>query len=99
MVLEVIDGDTVRLRMDATSEELTVRLLAIDAPETRPAQCGGPESTENLRGLTGTSIAGFPPPLPSSPGKHVRLVTDDTQDVKDAFGGRWLIDHRMRAPI
>lgn len=72
-VVEVIDGDTVRLRF-ASGDEI-VRLLGVDTPETvdpnRPAQCFGAEASTYLRQL-----------LPEG---HPVLVVRDTQ-TRDAFG-------------
>jgi len=52
-VVEVIDGDTIVIDVSGTHE--TVRLLGIDAPETkhprRPVECHGPQSYELLRSL------------------------------------------------
>ena len=72
-VIEVIDGDTIVIDISETHE--TVRLLGIDAPETkhprRPVECHGPQSYELLRSL-----------LPSGTRVHVR------RDVvaRDHFG-------------
>jgi micrococcal nuclease len=46
-VLEVVDGDTLKLSMDGNSE--TVRLIGIDAPETDT--CLYSESTQQLKDL------------------------------------------------
>ncbi|WP_066302411.1 thermonuclease family protein [Arthrobacter luteolus] len=50
-VVRVIDGDT--LVVDFKNEELTVRLLNVDTPETKdpnePVECLGPEATEFLK--------------------------------------------------
>ena len=51
-VVRVIDGDT--LLVDFADQELTVRLLNVDTPETKdpnePVQCLGPEATNFLTG-------------------------------------------------
>ncbi|WP_157603227.1 thermonuclease family protein [Rathayibacter sp. Leaf299] len=48
VVDRVVDGDTVRVLTDA-GEELTVRLIGVDTPETvdpgEPVQCYGPEAS------------------------------------------------------
>ncbi len=53
IVLAVVDGDTLDLDIEGTSER--VRLIGIDTPEsvssTTPDQCFGAEATEALRGL------------------------------------------------
>ncbi len=62
-VVEVVDGDTVRLRFGPIVE--TARLLGIDTPEsvhpTLPEQCFGAEATAELRRLLppGTEVAVF----------------------------------------
>ena len=72
-IIEVIDGDTIVIDISGTHE--TVRLLGIDAPETkhprRPVECHGPQSYDLLRTL-----------LPSGTRVHVR------RDVvaRDHFG-------------
>ena len=44
-VVDVIDGDTIRVRLDKPSEQRTVRYIGIDTPETvkpgAPVQCYG----------------------------------------------------------
>src|SRR4051812_3247557 len=58
VVAQVIDGDTVRIRIGPDSTEETVRLLGIDAPEvahgatTQPAHWG-PQSAAYLKELVG----------------------------------------------
>ena len=53
VVEEVVDGDTIRLRIDGSTE--TVRLIAIDTPETKHptkrVECFGPEASAFLSGL------------------------------------------------
>lgn len=50
-VIEVVDGDTIVVRLRSGAEE-TVRLLGIDTPETvhpdRPVECFGPEASAYL---------------------------------------------------
>lgn len=52
-VVEVIDGDTVVLRLNKRTE--TVRLIGIDTPETvhptKPVECFGPEASAYLGSL------------------------------------------------
>jgi len=49
-VIEVLDGDTIRVERDGSGEALTdtVRLLGVDTPEThhprKPVECFGPEA-------------------------------------------------------
>lgn len=64
-VVEAVDGDTVRVRLDGVTED--VRLIGIDTPEThhptRPVECYGPEAAARTAEL-----------LP--PGTVVRLERD-----------------------
>lgn len=59
-VVRVVDGDTVQLAFDGTTE--TVRLLGVDTPETvderKPVQCYGPEASAHTKALlpAGTSV-------------------------------------------
>jgi micrococcal nuclease len=58
-VVEVIDGDTIRVIVNGHRE--TVRLLGVDTPEThhptKPVQCYGPEaSAYTARRLTGEEV-------------------------------------------
>ncbi len=72
VVMEVIDGDTVVVRR-STGEDVRVRLLGIDVPESSPPpECWAAESTAFAR----QSLLGRP----------VRLVPDPTQDTVDQYG-------------
>lgn len=51
-VESVIDGDTLRLTIDGTSER--VRILGIDSPETDPPESCAAEATAHLEQLIGT---------------------------------------------
>ncbi len=60
MVVEVVDGDTVDVRIGGRTER--VRLIGIDTPETKrpdtPVECFGPEATTFTRSLlpAGTEV-------------------------------------------
>lgn len=73
-VVRVIDGDTIRV--ESRGFETPVRLIGIDAPETRKpgaaVQCFGPEATRRTRALLS--------------GRRVRLIGDPSQDTRDRFG-------------
>ncbi len=75
-ILEVIDGDTVRIA--SSGEEDTVRVIGIDRPETRRpgrgVECGGRAATAALRDL--------------AEGRPVRVIEDPTQDRRDRYGRR-----------
>lgn len=72
IVLEVVDGDTVRVRLKG--EERTVRLIGVDAPEeghpSRPVEFFGAEAAETLASLCA--------------GKTVLLETD--REESDTYG-------------
>jgi micrococcal nuclease len=74
-VVSVTDGDTLRVKIG--QREVAVRLIGIDAPETRnpdtPVQCGGPEATAHLEQLV-------------APGDRVTLRGDRSQDREDRYG-------------
>jgi len=73
-VTEFIDGDTIRT--SPGEEELTIRLIGIDTPETKdpntPVQCFGEEATNHLRELLADKIFYLEPDL--------------TQADKDRYG-------------
>lgn len=52
-VTRVVDGDT--LRVDRGGEEIVIRLIGLDTPETvapdRPVECFGPEASARTKGL------------------------------------------------
>ncbi|WP_181026433.1 thermonuclease family protein [Rathayibacter tritici] len=76
VVERVIDGDTVQVRTDS-GEDLTVRLIGIDTPETvKPntaVQCFGPEASAQTKSL-----------LPA--GSSAYLERDDSQGDTDRYG-------------
>jgi micrococcal nuclease len=60
-VVRVIDGDTIRVRLDDPSESRTVRYIGIDTPETvapdEPVQCFGEAASEyNMRLVAGKRV-------------------------------------------
>jgi endonuclease YncB( thermonuclease family) len=73
LVTEVIDGDTIRVNVRGKSE--SVRLLAIDTPETKdprkPVQCFGNEATKKMQAFVS--------------GKYVKLVDDKSQGNRDKY--------------
>jgi len=71
-VSSVIDGDT--LKVKSGSDETTVRLLGIDAPELKSGgpECYAEESRQRLEELT--------------KGKTVQLAADSSQDDQDKYG-------------
>lgn len=95
-IIEVIDGDTVRVKPLEASRRSTylVRLIGIDTPETRKpgvrVECGGKEATSSMFDL------GFTAPVDrdgdglldrkGGQGRRVLLRTDPSQDLFDSFG-------------
>lgn len=77
----------------ATVDQITVRLIGIDTPETRkpgtPVECGGKEATATML------VGSFTAPVDSDgdglvdteggEGREVVLETDKTQDLYDSF--------------
>jgi micrococcal nuclease len=73
-VVSVVDGDTVKIRMDGRVE--TIRLIGIDTPEVSgpytQVQCFGEEASVRAHELLD--------------GQRVRIATDPTQDTRDRYG-------------
>ncbi|MER5319184.1 thermonuclease family protein [Streptosporangium roseum] len=72
-VLRVYDGDTMTVTPIGGGEGQSVRLIGIDTPELRPAQCYGKEAAQALREL-------------ARPGSTVTLAPDRAK--KDRYGRR-----------
>lgn len=72
-VVEVVDGDTIRVRMDGRVE--TLRLIGIDTPEVvapgQPPECFGPEASARAKEVL--------------QGKAVRIELDASQGERDRF--------------
>lgn len=83
-VSRVVDGDTIRVTRNG--EQLTVRLIGIDTPESvkpdAPVECYGPEASEFARDLLD--------------GAEVILERDPSQQQVDRYGRTlayvWLVD-------
>ena len=73
-VVSVVDGDTVKLDMNGTTE--SIRIIGLDTPETvhpsKPVECMGIEASNKAKQLL--------------TGQSVRFENDDTQDTRDRFG-------------
>ncbi len=86
-VVEVIDGDTVDVRLDGTVERL--RLIGLDTPETKdprkPVQCFGKEASAQAAKLL--------------MGQTVFLEEDSSQDTRDKYNRLlryvWLPDGKL----
>ena len=89
-VVYVSDGDTIGVRLDGRVQR--VRLLGIDAPETkdpdREVACYGPEASARLVALVPRRM-------------RVTVVTDPTQDERDRFGRllAYVFRPRERVPV
>ncbi|MDP3941042.1 MAG: thermonuclease family protein [bacterium] len=72
-VVEVVDGDTIKVNLRGVIE--SVRLLAIDTPETKdprkPVQCFGREATNKMKAFVS--------------GQYVKLVDDRLQGNRDKY--------------
>lgn len=73
-VVSVVDGDTIKVRIDG--EKTTIRIIGLDTPETKkpnePVQCFGKEASSNMQRLVQS--------------KTVQLAADPTQDDRDKYG-------------
>ncbi len=84
-VVEVIDGDTVDVRI--SSRMRRVRMVGIDTPEVYGgAECGGRQASRSLRRL-----------LPR--GTRVLLLSDTSQDTRDRYGRQLRYVHRSGEDI
>lgn len=76
LVTRVVDGDTLVAIYDGKVEEVKVRLLGVDTPESvdprRGVQCFGKEASKYLQQLV--------------EGKRVRLEEDPAADERDKYG-------------
>lgn len=73
-VINVVDGDTIKTSIRGNVE--TIRLLAIDTPETvdprKPVQCFGKEASNKMKDFVS--------------GKYVKLIDDRSQGNRDKYG-------------
>jgi micrococcal nuclease len=73
-VTKVVDGDTISVSMNGTTE--TIRMIGLDTPETvdprKTVQCFGLEASDKAKSLL--------------TGKKVRLVADESQGERDKYG-------------
>lgn len=76
-VTRVVDGDTIKARATTgRRRRYTVRLLGIDAPSRRPAECAAISATRKLKRLT----------FVRGKGRRVTLITDPSQPLRDRRG-------------
>lgn len=75
-VITVVDGDTVKVKVNVDGRPETVRLVGIDTPESRrpqtPVECGSKKAASELRRLLQD--------------REVVLERDPTQDAVDKYG-------------
>lgn len=74
LVVDVIDGDTIKISINEKDE--TLRLIGLDTPETvdprKPVQCFGKEASDKAKELLLE--------------KKIRIESDVSQDVRDKYG-------------
>jgi len=89
-VVRVVDGDTFVAREDGASDDVTIRMLGINTPETvdprKPVECFGKEASAKLKELlTGKRVELVPDPQADERDKYQRLlrnvVLEDGTDV------------------
>jgi micrococcal nuclease len=77
-VTRIVDGDTIKVIASEAhdNQEITVRLLGIDTPETvapgRPVECFGEEASRRLENLIQS--------------KEIYLLSDESQADRDRYG-------------
>ena len=78
-IVRVVDGDTLRVRL-SSGQQLTVRLIGIDTPETkRPGvavECSGKAASAYMHQIA----------FQRGRGRQVTLVGDPSQDATDRYG-------------
>lgn len=76
LIVRAVDGDTLKVRMDGKEDEVTVRLLGVNTPESvdprRPVECFGKEASAYTASLT--------------EGRRARLESDPQADEVDRYG-------------
>ncbi|MFW5473016.1 thermonuclease family protein [Knoellia sp. CPCC 206450] len=69
-VVGVTDGDTIKVRVGASTER--VRVIGLDAPELKGDECWAQKASSKMQSLVQS--------------RSVRLVADPTQDDRDRYG-------------
>lgn len=76
LVTRAVDGDTIVTAIDGMDDEVKIRLLGVNTPETvdprRPVECFGKEASAFVKELLD--------------GKRVRLEADPEADEQDRYG-------------
>jgi len=75
-IVRAIDGDTLKVRIDGMNDEVTVRLLGVNTPESvdprRPVECFGKEASAYTARMT--------------EGRRANLLSDPQADEIDRYG-------------
>jgi micrococcal nuclease len=86
-VAGVTDGDTIKVRINGTTER--IRVIGIDTPELNPRECYAQQAASRMQSLVQS--------------KSVRLTADPTQGDRDRYGRLlrhvWLPDGRSVAQL
>ncbi len=69
-VVGITDGDTIKVRVGSTTER--VRVIGLDAPELKGAECWSQKASSRMQSLVQS--------------RSVQLVRDPTQDDRDRYG-------------
>lgn len=76
LAIRAVDGDTIEVQLDGSTDKVKVRLLGVDTPESvdprRPVECFGKEASKFTASLVD--------------GKRIRLVADPKADEVDKYG-------------
>ncbi|MGA8046980.1 MAG: thermonuclease family protein [Dermatophilaceae bacterium] len=84
-VVGIVDGDTLRVRVDGVTERL--RVIGLDAPELSDGECLAQEAASRMQSLVQS--------------RDVRIVADPTQDDRDVYDRLlrhvWTLDGRSVA--
>ena len=76
LAIRAVDGDTVEVKVDGEKDNVKVRLLGVNTPESvdprRPVECFGKEASKHTASLVD--------------GKRVRLESDPQADEVDRYG-------------
>jgi micrococcal nuclease len=76
LVVRAVDGDTISVKIDGEKDEMKVRLLGVNTPESvdprKPVECFGKEASKHTKEMT--------------EGKRVRLDPDPQADEIDKYG-------------
>jgi len=95
-VVEVVDGDTVDVRLRSTGRTVRVRVVGVDTPEVYGGrECWGPQaSAATTRTLpVGTRVVLTSEPRQGNKDRYGRLLRYVTKRSNSLDVGRWLVHH------